>query len=79
MINAITATIYSTGCFVLPQTIHMTTSKPSRIFKPGAAATLFLTIPAAIASDSKFPFDDDAPAKVEIEGETLRVSRIEES
>jgi hypothetical protein len=51
----------------------MTTTHPSRIFDSGSANTLYVTIPAAIVSDSSFPFEADQPVTVTIEGDRLTV------
>ncbi|MFB6300647.1 MAG: hypothetical protein ABEH65_10345 [Halobacteriales archaeon] len=52
----------------------MTTTHPSRIFSSGDATTLYVTIPAAIVSDSQFPFAVDEAVTVTIDGDQLRIT-----
>ncbi|EMA63679.1 hypothetical protein [Halorubrum lipolyticum] len=52
----------------------MTLTKPSRVFASADANTLSLTLPAAVVSDSQFPFEADETIQVTIEGNSLRVS-----
>lgn len=52
----------------------MTTTKRSRIFSSGNATTLYLTLPAAVVSDSQFPFAPDDAVQVIIDGETLQIT-----
>lgn len=52
----------------------MTLTKLSRIFASGDAATLYLTVPAAVVSDSQFPFEADDTIQITIEGNSLRIS-----
>lgn len=45
----------------------MTRTHRSRVFASGSANTLYLTIPAAVTSDSQFPFaaDDDVTVSID--------------
>lgn len=52
----------------------MTTTKSSRIFASGDANTLYLTLPAAIVSDSQFPFAADDIVRISIENGDIRVT-----
>jgi hypothetical protein len=54
----------------------MTLSKPSRLFTSGDATTLFLTLPAAVVSDSQFPFAADDTVQVTIEGDSVRITPL---
>lgn len=56
----------------------MTLSKPSRMFASGDANTLFLTLPAAIVSDSQFPFAADDTVQITIDGDSLQITPIPE-
>ena len=55
----------------------MPTTHPSRIFRNGAANTLYLTLPATIVGDSQFPFDADADVTVTIDDGRLIVTEEE--
>lgn len=52
----------------------MTITHTSRIFASGEAATLFLTLPAAVVSDSTFPFAVDDTVHVTIDGDALHIT-----
>ncbi len=54
----------------------MATTETSRIFKSGDANTLYVTIPAAVASDSQFPFEAEEKVIVEIDGDRLLITRM---
>lgn len=49
-----------------------------KIFKIGRAGTRYLMIPAAVAGDSAFPFEEGEEVVVRIEGRRLVVESIEE-
>jgi len=46
-----------------------------KILAQGPARTRFLSIPADVAGDDRFPFDDGERVTIEIEGEEIRISR----
>lgn len=52
----------------------MTRSHRSRIFPNGPASTLYVTIPAQVASDSQFPFAPEDEVVVSIDGDRVVVS-----
>ncbi len=52
----------------------MTTTHPSRIFPNGTATTLYVTIPAQIVTDSRFPFEADDPVTVTVKDESLVIT-----
>jgi hypothetical protein len=52
----------------------MPTTHPSRLFASGDASTLYATIPAALVTDSQFPFDVDQPVTVSIDGDSLTIT-----
>lgn len=56
----------------------MPTSQPSCIFDSGTATTLYVTVPARIATDSQFPFEADDDVEVRIEDERLVIAPREE-
>jgi hypothetical protein len=57
----------------------MSKTKPSRIFASGDATTLYLTLPAAIVSDSQFPFGPDDTVQITIDNGGLRIMPINDS
>lgn len=56
----------------------MTTTQDSRIFASGPATTLYVTIPARLASDSQFPFEVDDDVTITIDGEKLVITPTED-
>lgn len=52
----------------------MAASHDSRIFNSGDATTLYVTIPARVVADSKFPFEADDTVTVTIDGDQLIIS-----
>lgn len=52
----------------------MATTETSRIFKSGDANTLYVTIPAAVASDSQFPFEAEENVVVAIDDDRLIIT-----
>ena len=49
-----------------------------KVFSSGDANTLFVSIPADVAVDSAFPFDDGQNIKIRIEDDKLMVEPIED-
>jgi hypothetical protein len=49
-----------------------------RIFSSGDANTLFVSIPADVAVDSAFPFDDGQEVKIRIEENKVIVETVED-
>ena len=47
----------------------------TRIVKNQSAKTMYITIPAFLAEDSAFPFEDGSKIKVEIVTEEVKVTR----
>lgn len=52
----------------------MAKTQTSRIFTSGDAATLFVTIPASVATDSQFPFQADDEVVVNIADDSLVIT-----
>jgi len=55
----------------------MTVDATSNLFSDGAANTCYLTIPAAMAMNSEFPFEDDQEVLLRIDGERLVVESLD--
>lgn len=49
-----------------------------RIFSSGEAATLYVSISSAVATDSTFPFEEGETVTVNIEGDQLRITSNDE-
>lgn len=56
----------------------MATTHQSRIFGSGPATTLYVTIPAHVVTDSRFPFERDADVSVTIDGDRLVITSLAE-
>jgi hypothetical protein len=57
----------------------MSNTEASRIFASGKATTLYLTLPAAIVSDSQFPFEPDDTVQITIENDELRIKPVSDT
>jgi hypothetical protein len=57
----------------------MSNTESSRIFASGKATTLYLTLPAAIVSDSQFPFAPDDTVQITIENDELRIKPVSDT
>jgi len=54
----------------------MSKKAEGKILAQGPARTRFLSIPADVAGDDRFPFEDGERVMVEIDDEEIRVSRV---
>lgn len=57
----------------------MTLQKAGRIFRSGEANTLYVSIPSVVATDSAFPFEEDASVTISIEGDGIRITPTDEA
>ena len=63
--------------YILPCNILCMSKKAEgKILAQGPARTRFLSIPADVAGDDRFPFEDGERVMVEIDDEEIRVSRV---
>lgn len=49
-----------------------------RVFRAGAAKTMYVSIPSAVALDSSFPFEEDETVTISIEDDHLRIIPADE-
>lgn len=64
---------------ILTTIIIMVNIGKGKIIKLSSARTRFVSIPAEVASDDRFPFDLNEDIQIRIDGERLVVEKIEDN
>jgi len=56
----------------------MTKKGTSKVYKHLKCDTMYISVPALVASDSTFPFKKGDRVHIEIKGESLKIWKVEE-